>query len=308
MKKVFLLVILVICVCVSAFAATYKINSKGTVLQSPNGSVQTIQANKTTSTTPIQTQNTINTYSVPNYTANVGAYNANTGIVDIIMDYSGSMSQWIDVVENTVLSIVGKLPPNIKLGVRIAGFNTVVKNNTASINNAGSSKYVFKKAKPTIIDRGGSCTSSRVLIPIGDTASVASVIGTVTTGGTTPLIYSIQQAVNKDFASFGYNEFKKIILITDGGENCDDDPCAYARTLAATRPDVTVDVVLVSNDTTLQCLAQTTGGKIYLPTDIYDIPSIITNSTMSTPINTPTNTQPIQTVNPAVKNYEYIPD
>ena len=56
----------------------------------------------------------------------------------------------------------------------------------------------------------------------------------------TPITYSLKQAVKKDF--LGYSGKKHIILLTDGGENCDESPCAYVMELIKVRKDIKIDV------------------------------------------------------------------
>ena len=79
----------------------------------------------------------------------------------------------------------------------------------------------------------------------------------------TPITYSLKQAVKKDLANF--DGIKHIILLTDGGENCDESPCDYAIDLVKKRRDIKIDVVAfnVSNSDDLdqlRCTADVTGG------------------------------------------------
>ena len=96
---------------------------------------------------------------------------------------------------------------------------------------------------------------------------------------------------------------KKIILITDGGENCGGDPCAFAKTLMNTRRDIAIDVVLVSsNSKRLQCLASTTGGNIYNLSNVNQFANIMKQS-----IQTPANTTPVNNYdNTPQQQYEFI--
>jgi Ca-activated chloride channel family protein len=80
----------------------------------------------------------------------------------------------------------------------------------------------------------------------------------------TPITYSLKQAVKKDFANF--DGAKHIILLTDGGENCEESPCDYAISLVKTRRDINIDVIAFnvhdSDDLAqLKCTADVTGGK-----------------------------------------------
>ena len=79
----------------------------------------------------------------------------------------------------------------------------------------------------------------------------------------TPITYSLKQAVKKDFTYC--NGLKHIILLTDGGENCDESPCDYAIELMKHRKDIKIDVIAFdvydSDDLAqLKCAADVTGG------------------------------------------------
>ena len=312
MKKLtFILALMTLCT-FSVCAATYKINSSGT-MTAPSGTQQRVKKSSTSRT--IQNSQVFNTYTTQNYTNNTQSYVGQASVVDIVMDYSGSMSSWVDVMERSMITIVNQLPTNIKLGMRVAGFGRITKTDAGTVQQYSGGKYTFKKGKSTVLARGGSCTSSEVVMPIGDTTSAQSILGSIATGGATPLVYALRQAVTKDFQAYGFNEPKKIILITDGGETCGGDPCEFADNLASMRKDITVDVVLVSWDRSFQCVADRTGGRVYNPSTISNLPNIIINSA-TTPI-TKTQQQYQQPQQPVVQptpkpsniqNYEYIPN
>ena len=80
----------------------------------------------------------------------------------------------------------------------------------------------------------------------------------------TPITYSLKQAVKKDFANL--DGIKHIILLTDGGENCDESPCDYAIELMRQRRDIKIDVIAFNvhdaNDLDqLKCVADVTSAK-----------------------------------------------
>ena len=80
----------------------------------------------------------------------------------------------------------------------------------------------------------------------------------------TPITYSLKQGVNKDLKD--QNGIKHIILLTDGGENCDESPCDYAIELIKERKDIKIDVIAFnvhdSNDLDqLKCVADVTSAK-----------------------------------------------
>jgi len=87
--------------------------------------------------------------------------------------------------------------------------------------------------------------------------------------GMTPITYSLKETINKDFNMYGANNYMKhIILVTDGGENCDESPCEYAMSLIKTRRDIKIDVIAINMDNAddldqLRCTANVTGGRFY---------------------------------------------
>ena len=106
-------------------------------------------------------------------------------------------------------------------------------------------------------------------------------MNSVSIGGSTPMVLALQKTVYNDFASIPTSEPKKIVLITDGGENCGGDPCAFARKL--NRPDIHIDVVLVSsNSRELVCLSRETGGNFYTLDNVSDLAKTVTQSMTTT--------------------------
>lgn len=59
-----------------------------------------------------------------------------------------------------------------------------------------------------------------------------------------------------------------IVVVTDGADSCQGDPCAAARSLAAKKPNVKINVIDISGSSSnpsAQCIAQATGGKVFQP-------------------------------------------
>lgn len=111
-----------------------------------------------------------------------------------------------------------------------------------------------------------ACRSSELVVPLGksNTKTILGAVSKLRPRGMTPITYSLKQAVNKDLSSLG--GVKHIILLTDGGENCDESPCDYAIGLVKTRKDIKIDVIAfnVYDDddlAQLQCTANVTGGR-----------------------------------------------
>ena len=111
-----------------------------------------------------------------------------------------------------------------------------------------------------------ACRSSELIVPLGynNSQAILSELNKLRPKGMTPITYSLKQAVNKDLN--GYGGIKHIILLTDGGENCDESPCEYAIALMKQRRDIKIDVIAfnVEGDddlAQLKCTADVTGGK-----------------------------------------------
>ena len=110
--------------------------------------------------------------------------------------------------------------------------------------------------------RKGDCRDSELVIPFGPSEAVAGQVRdfmkTLNPLGKTPITYSLRQAL----ADFGERE-GAIILITDGLETCDEDPCALMREWREKGVKVDVHVVgfgLVEQEKeTLQCISDAAG-------------------------------------------------
>ncbi|MCQ2744626.1 MAG: VWA domain-containing protein [bacterium] len=164
-----------------------------------------------------------------------------------VVDFSNSMSEYLehkkktDSVKTVLNNILPQLPQNIKAGLRVYGHTC----NVLAFN---------------------ACKSSELLVPISDNNNqkISSAISNLKPKGMTPITYSLKQAVNKDFSNINGN--KRIILLTDGGENCDISPCEYSISLMKTRRDINIDVIAFNVEDAddlaqLKCTADVTGGR-----------------------------------------------
>ena len=303
MKKIILAVFILVIFAGAGIAATYKIKNGGTVV-SP--------ANKTTRTT-----NMYNNYSSGQYVANNTVNAQPAGIIDIVMDFSGSMSSTVQVAKATMASVVSQIPASTQIGFRVFGQGDFVQPakmadvNSVSKTTNDSGKTVYKlktKYKPTISSGGGmGCQATALVTPIASANANALITGmnSVELGGSTPMVLALQQAAYSDLAARS-NTKKKIVLITDGGENCGGDPCAFASTLMATRRDISIDVVLVSTSSRrLQCLATTTGGRVYNLSNANDFARVLTQTINTPPGQNPNQTQYIPQ-DEQQQNYEFL--
>ncbi len=175
------------------------------------------------------------------------------GKVLFIVDFSNSMNEElngrrkIDIAMDTLSSILPKISPNVQTGLRVYG-------------HKGGFTYLQ------------GCMASKLSVPLGanNTQNILTSLYKTNAVGWTPITYSLKQAVNSDFA--GISGKKHIILLTDGGENCDESPCMYAIELMKTRDDISIDVIAfdlydVEANNQLKCTALTTRGKFYSAND-----------------------------------------
>ncbi len=184
------------------------------------------------------------------HTANEGVSNINENekilfIVDLsnsMNDYMGNSTK-IDIAVNALANITSRLNPKIKTGLRVYGH-----------------KFGFN---PIF-----GCKASELVLPIkeNNTRNINLTLGRMSAVGWTPITKSLKDAVNFDFA--GVMGQKRIILLTDGGETCDESPCDYAIKLVQQRDDIKIDVIAFAindpdADAQLKCTALATSGKIY---------------------------------------------
>ena len=266
MKKISVFALALMLTMSAVYAATYKVNTSG-VVKSSTGQVLSSPRNTVN-------QNYYNNFSAQTY-VNTNQVNATqVGIIEIVMDYSGSMTNWIGVAKRSMSAIVAQIPASTKVGFRVFGYD-LDGNNPAFTNTVQQVKKIVKKGngKFSVVTESGAvgstsgvCAATRQVTGISAANSSALLAGmnSVNIGGATPMVYGLDRTVYQDFAGYDMTTPKKIVLITDGGENCGGDPCAFARQLMQKRSDVHIDVVLVSsNSRALTCLSSTTGGHFY---------------------------------------------
>ena len=164
-----------------------------------------------------------------------------------VVDFSNSMGEYLEhkTKVNQVKEMMKRILPEIssetKVGIRVYGHTC----NLLAYN---------------------ACRSSELLVPLGvnNSAIINSAVAKLRPKGMTPITYSLKQAVNKDLKNL--DGIKHIILLTDGGENCDESPCDYAIELMKDRRDIKIDVIAFnvhdSNDLDqLKCVAHVNSGN-----------------------------------------------
>jgi Ca-activated chloride channel family protein len=81
--------------------------------------------------------------------------------------------------------------------------------------------------------------------------------------GETPIAAALEQAIRSFAALKGQSN--RVVLVTDGIEECGGDVCAAAQTVADAGLDLRVDVVgfTLTEKQTIRCIPEKTGGQYY---------------------------------------------
>ena len=165
----------------------------------------------------------------------------------LILDASGSMNQAdapgprIEAAKTAALALIDALPDNATLGLETYGTST------------GSS--------PAELDTG--CHDVRTLIPLGPLHRDAmhTTIAGLTASGYTPISLALQHAGGQLPAD---NSEQAIVLVSDGEDTCNSDPCQTAAQLKIAHPNLTISTIGFKTDgptaEQLRCIATATGG------------------------------------------------
>ncbi len=158
----------------------------------------------------------------------------------------------------------------------------------------------------------GSCSDIELVVPPGP--GTAQAISDAAAGmkflGKTPLSEAVRQAA----AELRSTEAKAtVILITDGIETCDADPCALGNELEASGVDFTTHVVgfglTAEEGKTVACLAENTGGKYIEAKDASSLSDALkTTVAVAEPEPEPEPApEPEPTPPPAAPDYNFAP-
>ncbi|MEO0504162.1 MAG: VWA domain-containing protein, partial [Pseudomonadota bacterium] len=115
-------------------------------------------------------------------------------------------------------------------------------------------------------NRKGDCSDIEVLVPPakGTNSAIAAAVAAINPKGKTPLTEAVRRAA----AVMQHTENRAtVVLVTDGLETCDADPCALARELEQSGVDFTAHVVGFglsrADGAAVACLAEETGGRYF---------------------------------------------
>ena len=175
--------------------------------------------------------------------------------VELIMDSSGSMAAQtddgeprIDAAKRVLNQVIDAIPVDraeLNVGFRVFGH----------------------QGDNTEAGRAESCQSSDLTVPVDgvDPDALREQVANYAPVGWTPIGLSLERAA-ADFPAASETVTNAIILVTDGLETCDSDPCAIATALKESDAAVTVYVVGLGLDAEelriTGCIAENTGGQI----------------------------------------------
>lgn len=175
----------------------------------------------------------------------------------LVMDGSGSMWGQIDGINKIVIArevvdgLLDRFPADQNLGLTLYGHRT-----------------------------RGDCTDIETIVApgLGNRDAISQAVNTLNPRGSTPMTDAIVQAAE----SLRYTEVPAtVILVSDGVETCNPDPCAAAEALELAGIDFTAHVVgfdVTEADALaqMQCLADRTGGTFTTASNAEELSDALT--------------------------------
>ncbi|MEP0940163.1 MAG: VWA domain-containing protein [Rhizobiaceae bacterium] len=132
--------------------------------------------------------------------------------------------------------------------------------------------------------RKGDCSDIQTLAPVGPNTAgrVASIVNSISPKGKTPLSEAVRRAAEE----IRYTEAPAtVILVTDGLETCQADPCAVARALEEKGVDFTAHVIgfdiTEEESRGVRCVAELTGGEYHSARTAEDLRKALESTTQA---------------------------
>lgn len=202
----------------------------------------------------------------------------------IVLDASGSMWGQIDgkpkleIAREALRSVLKTIPADTELGLMAYGHR-----------------------------EKGSCSDIELVVPpaTGSAAAITAAADSMKFLGKTPLSAAVKQAAE----DLKYTEEKAtVVLITDGLETCNADPCALGKELEQSGVDFTAHVVgfglTAEEGRQVACLAENTGGKYIQASDAQALEEALVQ-TVAAPQPAPT---PEPQQEPATPEFNFVPE
>lgn len=204
----------------------------------------------------------------------------------IVLDASGSMWGQIDgqpkleIARQTLRTVLQTIPADMELGLLAYGHR-----------------------------EKGNCDDIELVVPPapGAASSITLAADTMKFLGKTPLSASVRQAAE----ALRYTEDKAtVILITDGLETCNADPCAVGTELEQAGVDFTAHVVgfglTAEEGRQVACLAENTGGKYIQASDAGALKDALIETVSVAPAPQP-EPEPAPAPEPAAPEFNFVP-
>ena len=182
----------------------------------------------------------------------------------LVMDSSGSMAEptgggttRIDAAKKALHSVIDNTPDDTELGLRVYGSHD---------NPKGSPE---------------SCKDSDLVVPIAtdNRDQLRTEVDQYKPVGWTPIAHSLSEA-GKDLSDEGN---RTIVLVSDGEETCEVDPCDVAARLAEKGIDLTINTVGLNVSgkarENLQCIADKGKGEYYDAENADDLEEALNQAT-----------------------------
>ena len=183
----------------------------------------------------------------------------------LVLDGSGSMWGQIDgvakitIAQQVVADLLGTIPPDQALGLTVYGHR-----------------------------RKGDCSDIETVVApgAGSRDAIAAAVNAIKPKGKTPMTDAVRAAAE---ALRYTEEAATVILVSDGIETCNPDPCAAARVLEETGTNFTAHVV--GFDVTdsqalaqMRCIAEETGGTFLTAANAAELTTAMTAVAATPPV------------------------
>ena len=188
--------------------------------------------------------------------------------IEIVLDASGSMNAKLadgrtrlDGAREAIGVVAPAIPATARIALRVYG------------DQSPRAKH--------------DCRDTRVAVPFADAGKAApatlEAVRKVTAQGYTPITWVIEQAAG-DLANESSAD-KLVVLVSDGKETCEGDPCAAARALASSGAKVAIHTIGFGVDSAarlqLECIAKATGGTYFPAESAADLAAALKTATVT---------------------------
>ena len=187
----------------------------------------------------------------------------NQKMVELILDASGSMNGKlsngelkISAAKNAVEQLLKNLPENMLLAFRAYGHQSPRKEHNCEDTQLLVNFDVVSNIRTEAIKQSQNLKAQ----------------------GYTPITYVLKLA-SRDFPA-DFNGEKVIILVSDGKETCEGDPCVLAASLKKSGASIVIHTIGFGVDSAtkgqLECIANVTGGKYFPASNTRELIDVLT--------------------------------